>query len=294
VRKIFIKQFGIKYNRSRFDAKRKYAIESHLDKSESWSLSSDITAQFEKDAFDEMAQYVSDPLETTFEVYSKFMGYKTAPSKLSYEDILYTAKELVTYPKSFERMKKLSKKSQFYLIYSFILAKEGAWITMGRNYSLHAHLEILEIAGYPDVVIVKNLNDLAPLKEFFFKTEGFKSVFRDSSISEKFENAIDEIMLQACRFQEEGIYLAPQGQLEHFKDRAPILRRVYSKSHNLLTILLLLRSAYGEKDLLDLLTRIKDEDFNWTALQIVSLLKNWDEFKDYPLEWSINMSMNNS
>jgi hypothetical protein len=56
-----------------------------------------------------------------------------------------------------------------------------------------------------------------------------------------------------------------------------------------LTVMFLLRELFGESIVTELLQRLKDEQISVDILKITKILENWDQYRELPLSWTLEI-----
>lgn len=137
---------------------------------------------------------------------------------------------------------------------------------------IHNHLDVLEIAGYPEFVPVQDRTgqQMNEFQERMMKASNKHFVY--SKIDESLHSVLEKITFQG---DDNGVW--------HFITDVEI------------TELLILRSVFGEDALTEVLVRGVDEScgiFQPSAASLIPLLQDWDNLKQYPIEWLLNITEN--
>lgn len=66
-------------------------------------------------------------------------------------------------------------------------------------------------------------------------------------------------------------------------------RHSWSQRRGFATLLNILRAVYGEDVVLEILDRMKEEIPDSTIIDAVQILPYWDEVREHPLSWAVNL-----
>lgn len=135
------------------------------------------------------------------------------------------------------------------------------------GFDVNGHLDILELAGWPEFVYVdEDFSQIKKLQRSLKSASNKNQTYR--RVSSQFRTALQSVTV----FNVNGT--------------------IYSMDDFDRTEFLILRSVFGEDTLTEVLLRGSQESsryFTKTAADLIPVLQDWDSLKQYPLEWSVNL-----